>query len=507
MEDEVMKYFGDPEDAQFFQAPQNKDVMSFQADHVFLEDSNSTEGQFSALTQQEQQPFQYSFDPFAPKYEDNNTSSPDWSDENRAVPPFLMSGGNTGGGFLANRHKVFTIHRDEESGETPKTEAEASEMSKCSKTIQKKEKCSIKGRKRTFGIESESTNSNYSREMEVNSINEQVEEEMKKYQHLDDEEKKRMQQMLRNRISAQSSRDRKKNYMATLEKENQILKKEITKLRNDIQQSTRQYLPCRFCGRSDSDNSGVEPLLGGQSYIRSTGTGMRNAFALVSMISLCLIIGIMAPGELNVQQNTIAGIRKYRINQEEVTARDKTYKSLSKMLSPETMYRLENQKLLRKLRDMQDELGKTQLQTGCEAAMRKNTMAEERNASYAQKAFEERNKSMDHGDKKFLSSEPRQPLFYPEKTESVFCPNGIILDYIKNNEALKDSHFTGKEVGIGERFQNKTWLQLFVPTKNFSILTKDHSQKYVNVKEEDDGKETKMLELICNIQNAREFSA
>jgi len=53
---------------------------------------------------------------------------------------------------------------------------------------------------------------------------------------LDDLSRKRMMQKIRNRISAQESRDRRKNYIEKLEAENNVIKNENTTLKEHIKQ-------------------------------------------------------------------------------------------------------------------------------------------------------------------------------------------------------------------------------------------------------------------------------
>lgn len=61
---------------------------------------------------------------------------------------------------------------------------------------------------------------------------------------LGDSDKKKLKQVIRNRISAQQSRDRKKAYLKEIEQENKLLKQEANTLRHKIQQlhQENQYL-------------------------------------------------------------------------------------------------------------------------------------------------------------------------------------------------------------------------------------------------------------------------
>ena len=75
---------------------------------------------------------------------------------------------------------------------------------------------------------------------------------------LNDAEKKRLKQIIRNRISAQQSRDRKKSYIQEMEQENLLLKQQANNFKHKIQQLTQENLYLK--------NQLTQIHLGGSNY-------------------------------------------------------------------------------------------------------------------------------------------------------------------------------------------------------------------------------------------------
>jgi hypothetical protein len=70
----------------------------------------------------------------------------------------------------------------------------------------------------------------------LKKLQDQQEELLKNSANLPEHERRRLQQMVRNRISAQQSRDRKKAYLGELEHENQNLQVEVSNLKRRVMQ-------------------------------------------------------------------------------------------------------------------------------------------------------------------------------------------------------------------------------------------------------------------------------
>ncbi len=150
--------------------------------------------------------------------------------------------------------------------------------------------------------------------------------------NLDEKTKKKMVQMVRNRISAQNSRDRKKNHMMKLEDinnslttERNTLLKERTNLLGEIQrlhqvnnqlveevQVLKRSATCSMCGRSQPSDEENQPLStedsqgGGFSGLNSPvlsrftsgGRGFLTFFAFAALVSMVVVMNIQ-PGPEN----------------------------------------------------------------------------------------------------------------------------------------------------------------------------------------------------------------
>ena len=156
--------------------------------------------------------------------------------------------------------------------------------------------------------------------------------------NLDERSKKKMIQMVRNRISAQNSRDRRKNRLEQLEEINSQLNKDISVLNqekngliqqlNNLQnsnnllfqenQSLKNSSMCSSCGRSQnggestsqndeetalftSDDSGPEGFSGlaspTLSRFASSGKGFLGFFAFAAVVSCVVIMGVQTGGQ------------------------------------------------------------------------------------------------------------------------------------------------------------------------------------------------------------------
>lgn len=98
----------------------------------------------------------------------------------------------------------------------------------------------------------------------MKKLQEQQEELLKNSANLPEGERKRLQQMIRNRISAQQSRDRKKAYVNELEHENQTLMCEVSNLKRQVMQleiENKTYKQ-RLAQLEFSDTSGYSRIAG-----------------------------------------------------------------------------------------------------------------------------------------------------------------------------------------------------------------------------------------------------
>ncbi|CAG9315912.1 unnamed protein product [Blepharisma stoltei] len=133
------------------------------------------------------------------------------------------------------------------------------------------------------------------RAMESEAVN-KLKEEQKKLQEickdLPDAERKRQQQMIRNRISAQQSRDRKKQYISLIEDENSQLKKQNSCLQHKVMQlqAENDYLKNQLASIHMSDSS--------SNYSKITKAA---GLAFAAMISVMMIMNLSID---NSSQNT-----------------------------------------------------------------------------------------------------------------------------------------------------------------------------------------------------------
>jgi regulator of replication initiation timing len=122
------------------------------------------------------------------------------------------------------------------------------------------------------------------------------------YYDADPKQQKKMMQMIRNRLSAQNSRDKKKKEQQELMDENQILRDENEALKKELEES-RKYIEelkkvtntCSTCsGHSSqvlqSDESGTESDLYSPTR-RSSIKGIFSTFAFLGLIALVCFMG------------------------------------------------------------------------------------------------------------------------------------------------------------------------------------------------------------------------
>lgn len=129
-------------------------------------------------------------------------------------------------------------------------------------------------------------------------------ENISETKELNEKDKKKIQQKIRNRISAQQSRDRKKIYMETLENENhrlylenESLKQEIMNLRFE-NQSLRNKDPLDYeIPIINEDNQNY----GGSSKLFNIGLGM------FGLLSICMILGfsLIDNNQINLQKENV----------------------------------------------------------------------------------------------------------------------------------------------------------------------------------------------------------
>mmetsp|Transcript_2036 Transcript_2036/g.4659 ORF Transcript_2036/g.4659 Transcript_2036/m.4659 type:complete len:389 (+) Transcript_2036:285-1451(+) len=98
----------------------------------------------------------------------------------------------------------------------------------------------------------------------LRKLQEQQEELLKNAGNLPEHERKRLQQMIRNRISAQQSRDRKKAYVSQLERENETLQCEVSSLKRRVMllEMENKTYKSRLAQVEFSDNSGYSRAVG-----------------------------------------------------------------------------------------------------------------------------------------------------------------------------------------------------------------------------------------------------
>jgi hypothetical protein len=286
MEEDYNKYFADQHEV-----TDQRDEISFKIDF------NLEEYDFAADYNRSQEKSTHSNEFFLQKM-DEQSASRNYLEDKTCTKH---------GSFLANKTKIFNIVRDDqpqqeqvEQEEEEGEENESMNISPNTKAINKKEKSN--------GTKSKNSPINGFPDVDSQWVNKQIEEEMKEYQHLDEKSKKKMVQMLRNRISAQTSRDRKKYYVGTLEKENQELKVQNNKLRAKVKELedtgagySKEYI-CKACKRSENASSTGFNLLETNSTrenndieVRTNSVGhspgrIYTFFALLSVVMLVAIV-------------------------------------------------------------------------------------------------------------------------------------------------------------------------------------------------------------------------
>lgn len=99
---------------------------------------------------------------------------------------------------------------------------------------------------------------------------------------LTENEKKKLKQVIRNRISAQQSRDRKKVYIKEIEQENQALKQQASSLKHKIQtlNQENQYLK----------NQLAQIHIGGNNYSAFKGAGL----GIATLLSVFLVVNSLS---------------------------------------------------------------------------------------------------------------------------------------------------------------------------------------------------------------------
>lgn len=381
---------------------------------------------------------------------------------------------------------------------------EQHKMMEKSKRIIKREKA--KTRKASKNQEASTNNSN-------NELNDRIALEVGTLDNMDDKSKKKKVQMIRNRISAQNSRDRKKAYIFSLESENADLREEKAKLLARIAELEAKGISvtgsalCRACG------AGLEPSTEHSADMDSDGAfsgGLspisRGYFTLLSVLSVFVIVALVSVKQGGSPADAMMMLQQpnHRLltGSEVVLANPEVTKNAQGNYSPppvscDPKYQFENKQLWTKFANLKKEFDEKMKQ--CGKCLEKNHSEEAHVKPTA--------------NKKFLSADNNKQLatldyYSPPKqaTSSLFCPSGIIIEPANTATQMNNPPLTN--------LANSQWLQVFLPKQNLSHVggPADVEQPMFVVKQEEgemqDEDETsgKMLELICKIQNVREVT-
>lgn len=382
---------------------------------------------------------------------------------------------------------------------------EQAKMMEKSKRIIKREKAKTRKASKNQEASTNTQNSN-------NELNDRIALEIGSLDNVDDKSKKKKVQMIRNRISAQNSRDRKKAYIYSLESENLELREEKAKLLARIAELEAKGVAgsglCRACG------AGLEPSTEhthNEDYSDGVFSGglspvSRGYFTLLSVLSVFVIVALVSvkQGGSPADAMTMLQQSNHRLltGSEVVLANPEVTKNTQSNFAPppvscDPKYQFENKRLWTKFANLKKEFEEKMKQ--CGKCLEKNN-SEEHHAKPAA------------GNKKFLAADNNKQLATidyfappPATTSSLFCPSGIIIEQA-NAAQVTNQPLTN--------LANSQWLQVFLPKQNLTHAggSAESEQPMFVVKQEDgemqDEDETggKMLELICKIQNVREVT-
>eukprot|EP01017_Pseudomicrothorax_dubius_P030545 TRINITY_DN3826_c0_g1_i9.p1 TRINITY_DN3826_c0_g1~~TRINITY_DN3826_c0_g1_i9.p1 ORF type:complete len:304 (+),score=39.78 TRINITY_DN3826_c0_g1_i9:636-1547(+) len=303
---------------------------------------------------------------------------------------------------------------------------------------------------------------------------------MKKYQHLDSKAKRKMTQVIRNRISAQNSRDKKKVYVDELERENSWLKDEREQLIARITELETIVARCEAEKRSLLEGKGDEISIRQNS---SGGGGYLTLFSFLAMVSVIALMGA------NVNTNIDSGNRR-------LLTGSMGFKRGTICPPCPCSIDVKNTKILDKV----NELGKEFCSGKAKAphAVTRNNTGQLVTGR--------------------LSSQIVHTDFYkdPTTSASLFCPSGVFVD-LRDEEEKQNNH---ENRHFLTQLEDSEWLQLFIPRGNISVLNAKmvteegflSSTEKQNVitplpPEDDTSDANKLVELVCKVRSVRLISS
>eukprot|EP01017_Pseudomicrothorax_dubius_P016579 TRINITY_DN187_c0_g1_i1.p1 TRINITY_DN187_c0_g1~~TRINITY_DN187_c0_g1_i1.p1 ORF type:complete len:448 (-),score=116.01 TRINITY_DN187_c0_g1_i1:110-1453(-) len=288
-------------------------------------------------------------------------------------------------------------------------------------------------------------------------IREAITAEMAEYEHLDKKAKKKMVQVIRNRISAQNSRDRKKLYVGNLEKVNVDLKNERNALLARI--AELEAAVARTDKQETTTKTGIDSVIKGQSPRGG------NNLALLSLITLVSLVALLStPKKLHdVATKVLAG----------------TLPLQSATFSVE-----EAERMLEKVREMEREFRTVKLEESQETY----TMIPE------------------------LSPSSNLGVEETNLPTTVFCPLGVLME---GGDGASDSIEK-----VTRRLEESEWLQLVIPTATLTTPSNPSSlqahlpssnsegiHSKVAPKNTCDTSQNSLLQLICKVKSVRTMNS
>jgi len=378
--------------------------------------------------------------------------------------------------------------------------------------------------------------------------------------NLDEKSRKKMIQMVRNRISAQNSRDRRKNRLQELEEINDQLNKDIKSLNqekngliqqlNSLQnsnnilfqenQSLKSGNLCSSCGRSQSggesttqnddeaviftsDDGIVEGFsgLGSPTLSRfaSSGKGFLGFFAFAAVVSCVVIMGVQNGGQMdfNGNMNRLGGGRILDQNGDLTDVRDMRLPSsfefdYSKSLILKHMKPLKEHFDINHHLAFQAYLGKSILLDTFQGEVEYVNMEEPeyRNAIVDYNSFHQSPKGFRRPSAVITSknlpilSSPRDD---PSRTSTLFCPSGLEFFDGQDNQSIHLGPDGKLFTNATSNLENAEYLQLLVPRSTLARYNVNNNLSGMyGIPFESEGEDNSMLEIWCKVFMIKELS-
>jgi len=375
--------------------------------------------------------------------------------------------------------------------------------------------------------------------------------------NLDEKSRKKMIQMVRNRISAQNSRDRRKNRLEQLEEINSQLNKDIKTLTqekngliqeiNSLQNSNNMLFQenqnlksgnlCSSCGRSqsggesttqndeeavifNSDDGIVDGFsgLGSPTLSRfaSSGKGFLGFFAFAAVVSCVVIMGVQNGGQMDFNGNRLGGGRILDQNGDLTDVRDINLNRLQFDYSKSLI--LKHMKPLKEHFDINHNLA-------FQAYLQKSILLDTLQGEVEYVNMEEpeyRNAIMDYtsfhqsSSKGFRRPSPvitaknlpilSSPRDDPSRTSTLFCPSGLEFFDGQDNQSIHLGPDGKIYTNATSNLENAEYLQLLVPRSTLARYNVNNNLSGMyGIPFENEAENNSMLEVWCKVFMIREL--